>query len=376
MKIGLIGTGRLGICFALLMAEAGYDVLASDTREDYIKDLQNNIVGDSEPEVQELLQRVEVNEHVEFTTDNKRVIRECDPIFTLVATPSLDDGSYDVSAVWDVVKEIKDEMTSVANYTKSFVVGCTTNPGDCDKFKEELPESVDVYYNPEFIAQGSIVKDLRNADMVLVGGKENDLLEEIYTKIQEGHRFGGTLIYFMSIKAAEIVKIAINTYLTTKISYANTLGQVMISSGLGDEVQHALGAIGTDTRIGNRYMRFGFGFGGPCFPRDNKAFASFANKVGVEFNIGETTDNFNDAHAKFLKDYFISKNEDKLPFVFDSVAYKPGTDILTESQQYRLCLDLLDEGYKVYVIDDCVKGKCDDRILFGTPEEETFAVDL
>ena len=376
MKIGLIGTGRLGICFALLMAEAGYDVLASDTREDYIKDLQNNIVGDSEPEVQELLQRVEVNEHVEFTTDNKRVIRECDPIFTLVATPSLDDGSYDVSAVWDVVNEIKEEMTSVANYTKSFVVGCTTNPGDCDKFKEELPESVDVYYNPEFIAQGSIIKDLRHADMVLVGGKENDLLEEIYTKIQEGHRFGGTLIYFMSIKAAEIVKIAINTYLTTKISYANTLGQVMISSGLGDEVQHALGAIGTDTRIGNRYMRFGFGFGGPCFPRDNKAFASFANKVGVEFNIGETTDNFNDAHAKFLKDYFISKNEDKLPFVFDSVAYKPGTDILTESQQYRLCLDLLDEGYKVYVIDDCVKGKCDDRILFGTPEEESFAVNL
>ena len=376
MKIGLIGTGRLGICFALLMAEAGYDVLASDTREDYIKDLQNNIVGDSEPEVQELLQRVEVNEHVEFTTDNKRVIRECDPIFTLVATPSLDDGSYDVSAVWDVVKEIKDEMTSVANYTKSFVVGCTTNPGDCDKFKEELPESVDVYYNPEFIAQGSIVKDLRNADMVLVGGKENDLLEEIYTKIQEGYAFGGTLIYFMSTKAAEIVKIAINTYLTTKISYANTLGQVMISSGLGDEVQHALGAIGTDTRIGNRYMRFGFGFGGPCFPRDNKAFASFANKVGVEFNIGETTDNFNDAHAKFLKDYFISKNEDKLPFVFDSVAYKPGTDILTESQQYRLCLDLLDEGYKVYVIDDCVKGKCDDRILYGIPEEEAFSVKL
>ena len=376
MKIGLIGTGRLGICFALLMAEAGYDVLASDTREDYIKDLQNFIIGDSEPDVQELLQRFEVSEHLEFTTDNKKVIRECDPIFTLVATPSLDDGSYDVSAVWDVVNEIKEEMTSVANYTKSFVVGCTTNPGDCDKFKEELPESVDVYYNPEFIAQGSIIKDLRHADMVLVGGKENDLLEEIYTKIQEGHRFGGTLIYFMSIKAAEIVKIAINTYLTTKISYANTLGQVMISSGLGDEVQHALGAIGTDTRIGNRYMRFGFGFGGPCFPRDNKAFASFANKVGVEFNIGETTDNFNDAHAKFLKDYFISKNEDKLPFVFDSVAYKPGTDILTESQQYRLCLDLLDEGYKVYVIDDCVKGKCDDRILYGIPEEESFSVKL
>ncbi len=376
MKIGLIGTGRLGICFALLMAEAGYDVLASDTREDYIKDLQNFIIGDSEPDVQELLQRVEVNEHLEFTTDNKKVIRECETIFTLVPTPSLEDGSYDVSAVWDVVNEIKDEMTSVANYTKSFVVGCTTNPGDCDKFKEELPESVEVYYNPEFIAQGSIIRDLRHADMVLVGGKENDLLEEIYIKIQEGHRFGGTLIYFMSTKAAEIVKIAINTYLTTKISYANMLGQVMVSAGLEDEVQNALFAIGTDSRIGNKYMRFGFGFGGPCFPRDNRAFASFAKEVGVEFNIGETTDNFNNAHAKFLKEYFISKNKNKLPFVFGSIAYKPGTDILTESQQYRLCVDLLDEGYKVYVIDDCVKGKCDDRILYGTPEEESFAVNL
>ena len=373
MKIGLIGTGRLGICFALLMDDAGYDVLASDSREDYIKDLQNKKVGDSEPDVQELLQK---SERLEFTTDNKRVIRECDLIFTLVATPSLEDGSYNVSAVWDVVNEIKEEMTSIANYTKSFVVGCTTNPGDCDKFKEELPESVDVYYNPEFIAQGSIVRDLRHADMVLIGGYGHDIpvLEDIYSKIQMNYKESS--IRYMSTTAAEIVKIAINTYLTTKISYANMLGQVMASAGLEDEIDNALGAIGTDTRIGTKYMRFGFGFGGPCFPRDNRAFASFAKGVGVEFNIGETTDNFNEAHAKFLKDYFISKNKDELPFVFESVAYKPGTDILTESQQYRLCLDLLDEGYKVYVLDDCVKGKCDDRILYGTPEEEFFAVNL
>ena len=82
-------------------------------------------------------------------------------------TPSLEDGSYDVSAVWKVVEDIKTEMSSIANYPKSFVVGCTTNPGDCDQFKDALPESVDVYYNPEFIAQGSIIDDLRHADMVL-----------------------------------------------------------------------------------------------------------------------------------------------------------------------------------------------------------------
>ena len=171
MKIGLIGTGRLGICFALLMEDAGYDVLASDSREDYIKDLQNKKVGDSEPDVQELLQK---SERLEFTTDNRRVIRECDLIFTLVATPSLEDGSYNVSAVWDVVNEIKEEMTSIANYTKSFVVGCTTNPGDCDLFKEELPASVDVYYNPEFIAQGSIIQGIQNACLLYTSPSPRD----------------------------------------------------------------------------------------------------------------------------------------------------------------------------------------------------------
>ena len=90
-------------------------------------------------------------------------------------TPSLEDGSYDVSAVWKVVEDIKQEMSSIANYPKSFVFGCNSNPGDCDKFKEALPESVDVYYNPEFIAQGSIVDDLRHADMVLLGGKGSTL---------------------------------------------------------------------------------------------------------------------------------------------------------------------------------------------------------
>ena len=180
----------------------------------------------------------------------------------------------------------------------------------------------------------------------------------------------------MSTTAAEICKIAINCYLTTKISYANQIGQVMSFAGLGHEIGTALTAIGSDARIGNKYLKFGFGFGGPCFPRDNRAFAAYAKSVGVEHNIGETTDNFNEAHSDFIKDYYIKENVNKLPFVFESVAYKSGTDIITESQQYRLCLDLLNEGYKVYVLDDCVKDKTDDRIVFGTPQEEVFSVIL
>ena len=371
MKIGLIGAGRLGICLALLMERVGYDVIVSDIRTAYVSGLNDRIIETNEPEVEDLLKKAK---NFKATTDNKEVIEECDIIFTLVATPSLEDGSYDVSSVDAVV----DELEKVDGINgKSFIVGCTTNPGDCKRWEEKLSDcGVDVYYNPEFIAQGSIIKDLQNADMVLLGGdgKHKGNLVNIYKKIQYGYKEPS--IHLMSTKAAEITKIAVNCFLTTKISYANMIGQVLAQSNLYDEIETVLSSIGSDSRIGHKYMNFGFGFGGPCFPRDNRAFASYAQKVGVEHNIGTTTDNFNKAHLLFLKDYFVNDNSDNLPFWFDYIAYKPGTDILTESQQYQLCLEFLDLGYKVYVSDDLLKDKCDARILFEVPDEKVYRIDL
>ena len=362
MKIGLIGAGRLGICLALLIEQEGYHVIASDVREDYIKDLQNKKINSTEPQVQELLEH---SINLEFTTDNRKVIRESDIIFTLVQTPSLEDGSYDVSAVWKVVEDIKQEMSSIANYPKSFVVGCTTNPGDCDQFQDALPESVDVYYNPEFIAQGSIVDDLRHADMVLLGGEgqHSGALEMIYYQIQNG--FKAANVSTMSVKAAELTKIAVNCFLTTKITYANQVGQVMIRDGMEDEIIKVLKAIGSDSRIGTKYLNYGFGFGGPCFPRDNRAFAAYAEKIGVETPLGATTDKFNNEHTKFLHDYYKQKNKDNFPYVFHYLTYKDGVDILTESRPYDLALSLLDDGYEVYCLDSTAKDKIDSRIKFS-----------
>ena len=384
MKIGLIGAGRLGLCLALLIEDTGYDVLASDIRPDYVKDLNEKKYNGSEPDINHYLEKAN---NIHFTTDNIRVISECDIIFTLVATPSLEDGSYDVSSVWKVVEDFKTAAKETEVFNKSLVIGCTTNPGDCDQIYEELslnPDTfgVNVFYNPEFIAQGTIIKDLQNADTVLICGekyinehKHVTILKKIYKQIQFGYNFNPS-IHYMSAKAGEIVKIAINTFLTTKISYANTIGQVLALSNLDDEIDSVLEAIGNDSRIGKKYLKFGFGFGGPCFPRDNRAFASYANQVGVEFNIGQTTDDFNDEHAKFLFTYFTKKNKNNLPFVFPSVAYKKGTDIIEESQQYRLCLDLLDAGHKVHVLDDSLKDICDDRILYSKPTGYFFNIDL
>ena len=367
MKIGLIGAGRLGICLALLIERAGFNVIASDVREDYIENLQNKVIFTNEPQVQDYLSQ---SENIEFTTDNQKLIDESDIIFTLVQTPSLEDGSYDVSAVWKVVQDLQNSNTK----GKSFVVGCTTNPGDCDEFQKML--DMDVYYNPEFIAQGSIIKDLQNADMVLLGGegKHLEALKELYYLIQ--FSFKQAEVHNMSTKAAEITKIAVNCFLTTKISYANMLGEVLSLSGLDDEIKTVLSAIGSDSRVGTKYLNFGFGFGGPCFPRDNRAFAAHAQSVGVKHNIGYTTDAFNEEHAQFMKEFFIRKNKDHLPFAFNYLTYKPGIDILTESQQYRLCLDLLDEGYAVYCMDDTIIHLCDDRIIFEDPKEKVYWINL
>ena len=240
MKIGLIGAGRLGLCFALLCEQAGYEVIASDVRKDYIIDLQKGVLGSTEPDVHDLLWNAK---NISFTRSNTKVINECDIIFTLVATPSLETGDYDVSSVERVVKEIAES----GKEGKALVVGCTTNPGDCERFQDEL-DSWDVFYNPEFIAQGSIIRDLRNADMVLIGGDEGkyrDELVNLYHKINEDSR-----ISFMSTTAAELVKLAVNCYLTTKISYANMVGEVMTMAGMEDEIISVLHAIGADRRIG------------------------------------------------------------------------------------------------------------------------------
>ena len=376
MKIGLIGAGRLGICFSLLCERAGYDVLVSDIREDYVTALQNKTIKTNEPLVSEFLQTAE---NFEATTDNQRVLEECDIIYTLVATPSLPSGDYDVSAVWKVVNDIV--ASGVKN--KAFIVGCTTNPGDCVKFQEELSDiGWEVFYNPEFIAQGSIIRDLQNADMVLVGGAEGDTYNEL-RRLYKSIQITDPKISIMSTTAAEIVKLAMNCYLTTKISYANMVGEVMTLAGLGSEIKTVLGAIGDDTRVGRKYLNYGYGFGGPCLPRDNRAFSAFAQQQGLEYNLGETVDNFNTQHSTFLLEQCVRENEEGLPFYFDYISYKKGTDMLVESQQYKLCLDLLDAGYVVYIddiesiinqVEPQLVNTYGDRVRFGSPNEEVYKV--
>jgi len=350
MKIGVIGAGRLGLTFALLCEKAGYDVLVSDKREDYVQNLNQGVCVTNEPMIQKMLFEVY---DFKATTDNIEIIRECDVIFTFVATPSTVDGNYDTSKVFEVANDFfTASQLEIPIYDKKFIIGCTTNPGDVEQIQDKLRMfNIQVAYNPEFIAQGEIVKGLEQSDIVLIGTEYPELgnmLVKIYEKIQTTP----VNAHIMSSKAAEVTKIGINCFLTTKISYANMMGDILMKAGLNAEIDTVLSAIGGDTRVGKKYMKYGFGFGGPCLPRDNRALGYYAKNLGMELNLPLTVDDFNKEHATFLKDHYISLNPNKeTPFVMNYVTYKRGTDILEESQQFKLCVDLLDEGYCVNVIE-------------------------
>lgn len=350
MKVGIIGAGRLGLTFALLCEKNGYDVIVSDVREDYIYNLNQRICLTNEPKIQFMLLEAQ---NFSATTNNIEVIENSDIIFTFVATPSTIEGNYDTTRVFQVVADFYTASSmNISLYEKKFIVGCTTNPGDVEQIQTRLNMfNIQVAYNPEFIAQGEIVKGLEESDIVLIGTHYTELandLIEIYNQIQTTP----VNAYVMSPKAAEITKIGINCFLTTKISYANMMGEIMTKAGIEDEISMVLNAIGGDSRVGKKYLKYGFGFGGPCLPRDNRALGHFAKNLGMELNLPLTVDNFNKEHANFVKNYYIQKNPDKtVPFVMDYITYKKGTDILEESQQFQLCVDLLNEGYTLHVIE-------------------------
>ena len=350
MKIGVIGAGRLGICFALLAESVGHDVYVSDVRSHYVDQVNAKEIYSNEPEVEDLLLR---SKKLRATTNNQDVIKHSDIIFTFVPTPSLDDGSYDCSLVDSVVCDL---LRAPNLEGKKFIVGCTTNPGYVDQVDKRLEgKGISVFYSPEFVAQGSIVRDMRKADMILCGGRDDEGFEKIKL-IYSSFMDSDVNFYPMSNTAAEITKIGINCFLTYKISYANMMGQILYKAGCGDEIPNILSSIGADSRIGSKYLNYGLGFGGPCLPRDNRALGYYADKVGLKYSLPQVTDDFNEAHAEFIKNYCVECNTEGLAFFIDSIGYKVGCDLVVESPRLRLVEDLLKDGHTVYVqeIDDVV----------------------
>jgi nucleotide sugar dehydrogenase len=287
------------------------------------------------------------------TTNTLEVIIKSDIIFTYVNTPINIDGDYDTRKIFELVTNFYSASSlDVPLYDKKFIVGSTTNIGDVSQIQERLNMfNVQVAYNPLQTTNGDIVSSIETSDVILIGTEYQELSNELiklYNKILKVP----VNAYTMSIKSSELTKLAISSFVATKITYANMIGDVMLKLGLQSEIDMVLTTIGGDSRVGKKSLKYGFGYGGPSLPNDNRALGFFTKNLGIESNLPLYTDIINKEHSSFLKNFFIQQNPNKeIPFVMKHITYKKGTNILDESQQFQLCIDLLNEGYYLNVIE-------------------------
>jgi UDPglucose 6-dehydrogenase len=353
-KISIIGIGRLGLCAALAFERVGYDVLGVDVVESYVKKINNKTLVSSEPHVMDYLRE---SKHFRATLDIDEALTFSDIIFVLVATPTgVDTKSYDHSTLSHILHEINKRKVS----NKHVVIGCTVLPGyiiNTGRFLLRDCISTTLNYNPEFIAQGEIIHGFENPDMVLIGAETEEaggLLEKIYHKCCQNK----PKICKMSAESAEITKLSVNCFITTKIAFANTIADIAERTP-GSNATDILHAIGADTRVGVKCLRPGYGFGGPCFPRDNRALGNYSGSIGVDPIIPRATDQSNKLHAKLMADIIISEVRDNQvegdldKYEFTDVAYKPGcaVPIIEESQKLEVACILVRNGFTVTIRD-------------------------
>lgn len=340
--IGIVGTGRLGICMALCLDQKGIDVLCYDINMKILNDIKNKKLSTNEPFVSNML----ANSTLKIANNEEEMIELCDIIFVFIQTPSLESGEYNHSYIDNFINNCIQRHNENHEYKcKIISISSTIMPEYTDTLIDKFKQSninIDICYNPTFIAQGSIIQNLINPELILIGGYSMDsmnVIENIHKQITNNN----VSFHKMTPIEAEITKISINCFITTKISFANMIGDLLISKNINPDT--ALNAIGSDSRIGNKYLKYGYGFGGPCFPRDNRALNIYSKKTGFDFVLCQTTDYLNEQH---LKNQFEQlKNNSSVEFEY--ITYKDTSDILEESQKLKLALMLYDAGCKVII---------------------------
>jgi nucleotide sugar dehydrogenase len=266
----------------------------------------------------------------------------------MVSTPSLDNGKYDHSQIDKVIEQLK--TFGKQSERKTIVIGCTTYPGYCESLQTKINDlNYSVVYNPEFIAQGNIIEGQLNPDLVLIG--ENDVNSgNIVQKIHETMCGNSPKVFRMSLTESEITKLSINCYITTKISFANMIGDLCNKLDVNHE--NVLNAVGADSRINNKNLKWGYGFGGPCFPRDNRALGILCEENGIDGKIPKASDEYNDLHSTYHTNFLYKNKVNNNEILIDGVSYKKGSVLIEESQQLKVAIMLSELGVNVTIQDN------------------------
>jgi UDPglucose 6-dehydrogenase len=355
MKLSIIGLGKLGAPMAAVMAHKGHMVVGVDVNADYVAAIQQGHAPLRETGLEEMIQAN--RERLSATTDYEQAVLETDATFIIVPTPSNPDGRFSLHNVMIAAEKIGAALRKKQGW-HLVVLSSTVMPGSTGgKLLPALEASsgkkcgagFGLCYNPEFIALGSVIRDMLNPDMILIGESDErsgEILERLYTGVCDSNPH----IRRMNHVNAELTKISVNTFVTTKISYANMLAQVCETLP-GADVDVVTSAIGCDSRIGQKYLKGALGYGGPCFPRDNLAFSALARGNGVPPILAEATHQLNQAQAPRLAKWILARLPEGGTVGVMGLSYKPNTEVIEESQGLALAKHLLSVGVPVVVYD-------------------------
>lgn len=355
MRISVIGLGKLGAPLAAVLASKGHDVIGVDLDATVVRRLAEGKAPVYEPQLQELIDSCA--SRLQATTSYDEAVLPTSVSFVIVPTPSGADGTfldqYVLAAVQDIAKALRRKSEyHVVNITS------TVMPGSCDRKIREALESfsgrrvgdtVGLCYNPEFIALGSVIRNMLFPDMLLIGesdARAGDLVEAVYRQVCEK----APPVQRMNLVNAEITKIAVNTFVTTKITYANMLSGICERLP-GADIDVVTSAVGLDSRIGRKYLQGALGYGGPCFPRDNIAFTRLARRLGARADLAEATDRMNEHQIERVLETTIRGLARVATVGVLGLAYKPDTGVIEASQGVALVRRLAAAGYKVVAYD-------------------------
>ena len=367
MKIAIVGTGYVGLVSGTCFAEIGVDVTCVDTNSEKIESLQKGIIPIYENGLEEMVLRNMRAKRLKFTTSLESCLDDVEVIFSAVGTPPDEDGSADLKYVLEVARTIGRNMKQYKLVVTKSTVPVGTAPKVRAVIQEELDKrgvkiDFDVASNPEFLKEGNAISDFMSPDRVVVG-VESARAEKLMSKLYKPFLLNNFRVIFMDIPSAEMTKYAANSMLATRISFMNDIAN--LCELVGADVNMVRSGIGSDTRIGRKFLYPGIGYGGSCFPKDVKALIKTAELNGYPMQVLRAVEEVNELQKSVLFDKLVKQFNDNLKdktIALWGLAFKPETDDMREAPALVLIDKLLKAGCQIRAYDPAAMQECKRRI--------------
>ena len=366
MKIAIVGTGYVGLVSGTCFAEMGAHVTCVDVDTQKIEKLKNGVMPIYEPGLEELVKRNVEYGRLQFTTDLTEVLDDVEVVFSAVGTPPDEDGSADLKYVLAVARQFGQNINK---YT-ILVTKSTVPVGTAKKVKAAIQEELDkrgvdvpfdVASNPEFLKEGAAIKDFMSPDRVVVG-TESEKAKEVMTRLYKPFLINNFRVIFMDIPSAEMTKYAANAMLATRISFMNDIAN--LCERVGANVDAVRKGIGTDARIGSKFLYAGCGYGGSCFPKDVKALLHTGLDNGYHMEVIEAVERVNERQKSIVYDKIIKAvgSVKGKTIAIVGLSFKPETDDMREAPALVVIEKLLADGATIRVFDPIAMDECKRRI--------------